>query len=234
MFWSDWGRLPRIERANMDGTERRAIITSKLYWPNGLTLDLPRQRLYFADAHLDFIESCDYNGNNRKQILANTLSMHQPHSLSFFEENLFWVDRGHRALMRTSRFTALNVTVMSGLGSRALTVKVVHDLLQPQEENPCVMASCEHLCLLSRNRTTGYRCECQIGYKKDADNENRCNLDDSEFLIILDENLIGGVRIMPNDTVSMDVTSVVDSDSTDSVVNIFSISSKKYTLKRVE
>lgn len=155
MFWTDWGRYPRIERANLDGTNRRAIVTSKIFWPNGLTIDLIRERLYYADAHLDFIESCDYDGRNRKQIMANNLALHHPHSLSFFEDNVFWVDRGHRKLMRTSMFNPMNATVLNGLSYRALTVKVVHELLQPDETNPCLLANCEHLCLLSRNSSSG-------------------------------------------------------------------------------
>lgn len=73
MFWTDWGRNPRIERASMDGKQRTVIISSKLYWPNGLTIDYPNNLLYFADAYLDFIDYCDYNGNNRKQVLASDL-----------------------------------------------------------------------------------------------------------------------------------------------------------------
>ena len=129
---------------------------TKLYWPNGLALDLVRERLYFADAHLDFIESCDYNGGNRAQLVANNLAMHHPHSLSFFEDSVFWVDRGHRQLMRVSRFKPMNVSGVSGVGSLALTVKVAHELLQPSETNPCFLANCEHLCLLTRNTSNGF------------------------------------------------------------------------------
>ncbi|MBN3273161.1 LRP2 protein, partial [Polyodon spathula] len=73
MFWTDWGQNPRIERASMDGSVRKVILTYKLYWPNGLTLDYPTQRLYFADAYLDYIDYCDYDGNNRKQVFASDL-----------------------------------------------------------------------------------------------------------------------------------------------------------------
>jgi low density lipoprotein-related protein 2 len=73
MFWTDWGRNPRIEKASMDGKMRTSIISSKLYWPNGLTIDYPNNLLYFADAYLDFIDYCDYNGKNRKQVLASDL-----------------------------------------------------------------------------------------------------------------------------------------------------------------
>ncbi|CAI9624722.1 unnamed protein product [Staurois parvus] len=43
MFWTDWGRYPRIESASMDGTLRKVIISEKIYWPNGLTIDYPTQ-----------------------------------------------------------------------------------------------------------------------------------------------------------------------------------------------
>ena len=32
MFWSDWGRKPRIERAWMDGTNKETIIDTELVW----------------------------------------------------------------------------------------------------------------------------------------------------------------------------------------------------------
>ena len=46
IFWTDWGRWPRIERAGLDGSNRTVIISSKTYWPNGLAIDLIRERLY--------------------------------------------------------------------------------------------------------------------------------------------------------------------------------------------
>ena len=71
LFWSDWGRRPRIERAGLDGSNRTTIISTKIYWPNGLAIDLFRERIYFADAHLDYIESCDYNGQKIKNYMES-------------------------------------------------------------------------------------------------------------------------------------------------------------------
>lgn len=73
MFWTDWGLNPRIEKASMDGKLRTVIINNKIYWPNGLSIDYPNKLLYFADAYLDYIDFCDYNGNNRRQVLASDL-----------------------------------------------------------------------------------------------------------------------------------------------------------------
>ena len=37
MYWSDWGKEAKIERAWMDGSHREAIITEDITWPNGDT-----------------------------------------------------------------------------------------------------------------------------------------------------------------------------------------------------
>ena len=55
----------------MCGCDRTTIISTKLYWPNGLSIDYPNKRLYFADARLDYIEFCDYDGNHRHQVIAS-------------------------------------------------------------------------------------------------------------------------------------------------------------------
>ncbi len=57
MYWTDWGEVPKIERAGMDGTprSRQVIIRENIYWPNGLTLDYELSKIYWADAKLNFI-----------------------------------------------------------------------------------------------------------------------------------------------------------------------------------
>ena len=73
MFWTEWGQNPRIERSDMDGEHRVAIVTDNLYWPNGLTIDYPTEIIYFADAKLDFIHRCNYHGGDRTYVLASAL-----------------------------------------------------------------------------------------------------------------------------------------------------------------
>lgn len=55
-MWTDWGLSPYIGRIGMDGTEQTKIVESKLGWPNGLTIDYITDRIWWADAHLDYIE----------------------------------------------------------------------------------------------------------------------------------------------------------------------------------
>ena len=56
VFWTDWGRKAFIGRVGMDGTDKAAVITTKIEWPNGLTIDYTNDMLYWSDAHLNYIE----------------------------------------------------------------------------------------------------------------------------------------------------------------------------------
>lgn len=51
MFWTDWNRdAPKVEAANMDGTERRTLASDGLGLPNGLTIDYDTNQVCWADA----------------------------------------------------------------------------------------------------------------------------------------------------------------------------------------
>lgn len=56
MYWTDWGQQPKIERANLDGTDRVVLVNTYLGWPNGLALDHSTGKLYWGDAKTDKIE----------------------------------------------------------------------------------------------------------------------------------------------------------------------------------
>ena len=75
MYWSEWVQRPnrdvsaKIERASMDGGEMREIIgknevESPLVWPNGLSLDVVNELLYFCDAYTDRIEVIELKNNS--------------------------------------------------------------------------------------------------------------------------------------------------------------------------
>ena len=73
LFWSDWGAIKRIERSLLDGSNRTTVVDWSISWPNGLALDRPMKRLYWADAQFDSIESCDYDGADRRKVLSGDL-----------------------------------------------------------------------------------------------------------------------------------------------------------------
>lgn len=57
MFWTEIGNVVKIERAGMDGSERKAVVTSSLGWPVGVTIDAISNRVYWTDQRLRAIGS---------------------------------------------------------------------------------------------------------------------------------------------------------------------------------
>ena len=68
MYWTDWGNIPHIGKAGMDGSDQRIIVNASLGWPNALTISYVTQELFWADAHQDCIAYSDLEGNNMKII----------------------------------------------------------------------------------------------------------------------------------------------------------------------
>lgn len=56
MYWTDWGEIPKIERAALDGSDRVIMVNTSLGWPNGLALDYDERKIYWGDAKTDRIE----------------------------------------------------------------------------------------------------------------------------------------------------------------------------------
>ncbi|KAL7385074.1 hypothetical protein ABVT39_014795 [Epinephelus coioides] len=198
MFWTDWGRNPRIERASMDGKLRTVIISNKLYWPNGLTIDYPNSFLYFADAYLDFIDFCDYNGNNRKQVLASDLVLQHPHAITIFEDFVYWTDRYINRVMRAHKWHGENQTVMLFNLPQPMGLVAVHSARQPAGENHCLRSPCTHICLLSAVGPRYYSCACPSGWTLAAD-QITCTRVEDPFLVVVRDSIIYGISLNPDD-----------------------------------
>lgn len=90
MYWTDWEEdeiddsVGRIEKAWMDGYSRQVFVTSKMLWPNGLTLDYRANVLYWCDAYYDHIERIYLNGTDRKVKKRNAAGLPQACSFSEF------------------------------------------------------------------------------------------------------------------------------------------------------
>ena len=86
IFWTDWGKQPRIERANQDGSDRTVIIQKDIGWPNGLTIY--EDRIYWIDAKSEIskISSSNFDGGNRKKITTTRSGF----SLTVLSGKVFW------------------------------------------------------------------------------------------------------------------------------------------------
>jgi hypothetical protein len=73
IFWTDWAPGdPSVNRAELDGSNvMRLFKRPDVEWPNGITIDHIAERIYWVDAHKDYIASADLNGRRFKKIIAN-------------------------------------------------------------------------------------------------------------------------------------------------------------------
>ena len=103
MYWTDWGKHPKIERAALDGSHRTILVNDSVAWPNGLTIDYLSHKIYWADAKLDKIEVMNLDGSNRRVVLNDKL----PHIFGFtvLGDRLYWTDWQKRAIESVNKRT---------------------------------------------------------------------------------------------------------------------------------
>uniref|UniRef100_A0AAR2L6Z9 EGF-like domain-containing protein n=1 Tax=Pygocentrus nattereri TaxID=42514 RepID=A0AAR2L6Z9_PYGNA len=170
LFFTDYGNVAKLERCNMDGTNRTRLVDYKIEQPATVALDLVKKLVYWADAYLDYIEVVDYNGKNRHTIIQGTQVAYL-HGLAVFEDYLYATrseSLGDAAVdvLRINRFNVTDPEMLTSMGnSRA--IRVYHKLTQPKGKarwiacdlmvrgHACEVNSygkaggCAHLCLLS-------------------------------------------------------------------------------------
>lgn len=122
MYWSDWGVEHKIEVANMDGNGRRLLVSTGLYWPNGLTLDHMNNWLYWVDAWYNKLEYYDLQRHTRTTLLQSSSVLPHPFGLALVEDHLFWTDwnwdvvyKAERAAFHLIRVVADNLGQPMGI-----------------------------------------------------------------------------------------------------------------------
>ncbi|XP_037092504.1 low-density lipoprotein receptor-related protein 2-like [Pollicipes pollicipes] len=194
----------RIVRANMDGSELRALVSDAIYRASGVTVDIINKRVYLCSSLLGFIETVDYDGENRFPVLRGSTNAPAPSRLTTFERSIYWTDAMRQSVIEVDKFNGIssirNVHTDKGVTGDLKAIKAVHQLLQPQLPTPCGESNgmCEHLCLLTRNTEgtgLGHRCACQVGYYLRADKMGCAPV--QEFLMYSQQRFIKGQVLDP-------------------------------------
>ncbi|XP_046571738.1 low-density lipoprotein receptor-like isoform X2 [Haliotis rubra] len=165
IFWTDWKEPAMIGRCGMDGSNRSSIVDSKIYWPNGLTIDYSEGRLYWTDARLDTVSSSDMDGGDRRVVIQMPGSTEHMFALTMFQDFLYWSDWRSSTLRKVNKRTGKDFEIIHiGGKGRPFDVKVFHPELQPLASNACGdnNGGCSHICLPSphRSRYSSFQCKC--------------------------------------------------------------------------
>lgn len=88
MFFSEINWNSRIEKASLDGLNRVVIVYRGLIKVFSLTVDTVNNKLYWADHDRQTLESCDYDGSNRR-VIKRTNSMPM-RSLTYHQVKVYY------------------------------------------------------------------------------------------------------------------------------------------------
>ena len=108
LYWSDWGSKPKIERADLDGMNRKVLVNTSIVWPNGIAIDYVERKLYWGDANTDEISCVDLDGTNRQVVLQNL-----PHvfGVSILGDDIYWTDWQLRKLSKANKHDKKEIQV---------------------------------------------------------------------------------------------------------------------------
>ncbi|XP_024294925.1 very low-density lipoprotein receptor-like isoform X3 [Oncorhynchus tshawytscha] len=186
LFWSEISNEAKIERAGMDGSERRVVVGHGLSWPGSLAVDPIGERLYWTDKKLGCIGSATLDGGDVK-ILQLTETTN-PFSVTVFNDLLYWSDTKRGTIQGANKITGKNCKVLLKRPAQAFGLKVIHPLLQTGTDGPCEKLHCSHLCVLAPG-PKGV-CKCPSGLLLAEDGLNCSNLVNSAFLLVLSPTVV--------------------------------------------
>ncbi|CAH3155958.1 unnamed protein product, partial [Porites lobata] len=168
MYWTDWGYHPKIEMADMSGKQRVVLVNSRLSWPNGLTLDTDKNRLYWVDARFDKLEYLNLSTNMRVTLISSSATLPHPFGLTLLGDYLYWTDWRNYAVYRANKNSADVSVFVTGIGKPM----DIHGYNLSEKTTPVTdqcnynNGGCSQLCLLTQS---GRACTCSGGLILDDD-----------------------------------------------------------------
>jgi len=152
LYFTSWHLQAYIAKMGMDGSNFSRILNwnDGIAWPNALSIDYFTDRIYWADAHLDYIAYADLEGRHRHTVLSGSKVPHV-FALSLFDDYIYWSDWNLKAIVRANKFHGANYTVLRNTTHRPYDLHINHPLRQLPYTNPCGTnnGGCSHLCLIA-------------------------------------------------------------------------------------
>uniref|UniRef100_A0A3B4TFE8 Very low-density lipoprotein receptor-like n=1 Tax=Seriola dumerili TaxID=41447 RepID=A0A3B4TFE8_SERDU len=196
MFWTEIGNVVKIERAGMDGSERRAVVNSSLGWPGGVAVDTISDRVYWTDERLGAIGSATLDGDDIQILQMKETT--NPFSLAVFNNMLYWTDAKKRVVQAAHKISGKNRQVLLKRPRQPFAVKIIHSLLQMGNQSPCEKMDCSHMCVLAPGPKAV--CKCPSGLSLAEDGLTCSSLVNSAFLLILSPSTVTQIYLQSRHT----------------------------------
>lgn len=152
----------------LDGS-REKVIVKESGQISGLTNDVNKQILYYADLSTSSLWSVKYDGNDRKEMLQKSPYVIRPSDMSFYEDHLMILNSGTKmvAVCRTYGNKKCSSFEFNSYNSENLVV--VQQSRQREKPNNCEGTNCSLICVPAE---LGPKCICHGGMQEE---DGRCN-----------------------------------------------------------
>ncbi|KAF4524352.1 hypothetical protein B566_EDAN007528 [Ephemera danica] len=164
MFFTKWGAsTPMVERALLDGSQRRTLVDYKVVYPYGVTVDFPNEHIYWVDAFLDFVERVNYDGSKRKTIKRGS-PVQNLHDVVVFENSLFVASWRDQKIIELDKFVAKQSTFLLYGKGRPAMIKGIAMTQQPHRAGEVMIPITD----LTRPTALDYDVKTQFIYYSDV------------------------------------------------------------------
>ena len=182
VIWSVWGQDPSIETAALDGQERKVLVGSSGR-ATGLTVDSDGEYLFWTDQDSDSISCTSLSSPGS---VRTVYSKGHPYALTYHQSTLYWTDWDMKSIYKAGLHqTDLESPVILKTGVDYIMDMVVYSLNGEEEDSPCSLVECEHLCVVKSGRAV---CLCPSHYSLQPDGVS-C-LPPQTFLLFSQKNKI--------------------------------------------
>ncbi|XP_068175516.1 low-density lipoprotein receptor-like isoform X2 [Antennarius striatus] len=170
LFWAQSGSSAQIERARLDGRDRMSLVTYSIRQPVALSLDIPRQLLYWIDQGTKSISRINFEGRQRKTVVESNGYLDRPFGLAVFEGFMYWNEEVTHTVCRANKHDGKNLQILSSNAASPGGVVIIHPALQPNGPSICGNTGtvCQHECVVDLlAETPEFRCTPpEMGRKK--------------------------------------------------------------------
>lgn len=170
LFISDNGVNAKIYSANLDGSELKPFVESKLLWPSSLAMDYPNARLYWTDLKLRTIDSIGLDGKKRQLIRQLHPKEGKPHKLDIFENWIYFSTWQHNKIMKLNKFGKGNVTEIAEEVTRVSDLVIMHSV----KNYPLKSLIEEDLSCPENSLSLGKKCICGDGFEPESSSSSKC------------------------------------------------------------
>ena len=189
MYIAVMGTNPHILESDMDGQNRKVLVTSKNGFAVSLAIDTIHSKLFWADAKNGLIEWLDLLAPKSSLTRKGVVKRNLGHVMSIAAHNktLFWTDMDSDILYHETFGVSAprhSKVVINVKHQGKVEKKLMFAFPQNKSHGPCSVSNggCSHICLLGRFTAT---CMCPFGYELQSNGqtcEKRTDVTDNNVI----------------------------------------------------